>query len=434
MSYKTRELARLFPEAYASDDTHSLLYKLLEVFGAELMVADGKVKQLLKSHWVNYASGHALDGLGAIYGVQRRFLPDGTSEPDAAFRLRLKGVVPLFTGGGTKRAVVGAVRSALGLPFDLDQLNLPATHLPLRRDLENLITLEEFSPKTGRLVETAVGEVEGASQLTLVVDVPSVKESRPWIRWTLPGGGEQPSGNGRWLSLELVGTRTASGDPVGVKSKDDFLLRSGESLVLSARADGSLSAAIGAQDKSDSFTNLDGTEPAIMPQVPLGRSEWKFRAHSGLFDVGTFDDDTYGLPRYEVEMDWTRYQPLSFDVHVPYFFQQAVNQLKNQHRYGGEIFAFQGLPQQRIQEVVDQTRAAGVQGHVHFSLNWVENHGQREGPRIEARHRASEDAGAADSLEVGSFNRETETQDAREVFVIGGVWDVSTFDGSYGFQ
>jgi hypothetical protein len=39
-----------------------------------------------------------------------------------------------------------------------------------------------------------------------------------------------------------------------------------------------------------------------------------------------------------------------------------------------------------------------------------------------------------DSLSVGSFNRESEAQDLREVFVIGGVWDVSTFDGTYGFE
>jgi hypothetical protein len=451
VSYKTRELAKLFPEAYASDDVDSLLYKLLDVIGAELMVADEKIKRLLKSHWVNYASGNALDGLGAIYGVQRRLLPEGTPEPDSAFRLRLKSVVPLFAGGGTKKAVKGAVRSALGLPFDLDKLNLPADYLPLRRDLENLITLEEFSPKTERLVvKSGVDEVEGASELTLVVDVPSVdipsvKKSRPRIRWTFPSGGERPSGNGRRLSLELAGAR------VGVKSKDALLLRSGESLILSATANGNLSAAVGVEDKSGSFTNLDGTEPAIMPEVPLDRSEWKFRAHSGLFDISTFDDDTYDLPHYEIEMSWTRYEPLSFDVHVPYFFQAAVEQLEEQHHYDGGIFAFQGLPLETIQEVVDQTRAAGVRGHVHFSLNWAENHGQTDTPRkedfdtarkeekpcpfrIEASHRAPENAGAADSLDVGSFNREAESQDLSDTFVLGGVWDVSTFDGSYGFQ
>jgi hypothetical protein len=76
-----------------------------------------------------------------------------------------------------------------------------------------------------------------------------------------------------------------------------------------------------------------------------------------------------------------------------------------------------------------------VRGHVHFSLNWADDHDQyEERTVIEGLHRASEDAAAADSLSVGSFNRETEVQNLGEVFVIGGVWDVSTFDGSYGFQ
>jgi hypothetical protein len=514
LSYKTRELAKLFPEAYASDDANSLLHKLLTVFGAELMVADAKVKQLLKSHWVNYASGRALDGLASIYGLRRRFLPNGTPEPDAVFRQRLKSVVPLFTGGGTRRAVLGAVRSALGLPFDLDQLNLPASNGTLRTDFESLVTLDEFSPTTERLLETGVTEVEGATEVTLVVDIPSVEESRPQIRWTFPSG-QPPSGSGRRLSVELVGALTESGDPVGLRSKDDLLVRSGESLILTARANGALNAAIGAEDKSDFFTNLDGTEPAIMPEVPLGRSEWRFRAHSGLFDIGTFGDDTFDVPRYEVEMTWTRYEPLSFDVRVPYFLENAVRKLERQHHLEGRIVVFRGLPQEAIQEVVDQTRAAGVRGHVHFSLQlpyikevqeeyaeqsegevrttgriaelvgvWrhsddpettppltteqpldfgedgrtitlaegvrpqgqllirykpppekpYEDHHQEEDLRTEARHRAFEDARAADSLDLGSFNREAENHDPREVFVIGGVWDVSTFDRSYGFQ
>ena len=516
MSYKTRELAKLLPEAYASDDAHSLLNKLLKVFGAELMVADEKVKRLLKSHWVNYANGRALDGLASIYGLQRRFLPNGTPEPDAVFRRRLKSVVPLFTGGGTRKAVLGAVRSALGLPFDLDQINLPDTDGTLRTDFESLVTLDEFSPTTERLLETGVAEVEGATEVTLVVDIPSVEMSRPQIRWTFPSG-QPPSGNARRLSVELVGAGTESDAPVGIRSKDDLLVRSGESLILSARANGLLKAAIGAGDKSGSFTNLDGTEPATMPEVPLGRSEWKFRANGGLFNIGTFGDDTFDTPRYEVEMIWTRYEPLSFDVRVPYFLENAVQKLERQHRLKDRIVVFRGLPRESIQEVVDQTRAAGVRGHVHFSLQlpyikeileeyaeqsegvvhtsrriaelvglWresddpesaspldteepldfgedgrtvtlaegvrpqgrlliryrptipdepYEDHQQNdEGCRTEATHRAFEDARAADSLDVGSLNREAEDHDPKEAFVIGGVWDVSTFGDSYGFQ
>jgi hypothetical protein len=423
MSFKTDELARLFPDVYAVDDAESLLYKLIDAVGAELMVADGKVKGLLKSHWVNYAEGAALDGLGETFGVQRRRLRDGTLESDDGFRLRLRSVVPLFTGGGTRNAVLGAVRSALGLPFDLDQLNLPAEFAALRDDIERLVTLEEFSPVTERLVDTSAA-ADDSSELILVVETPAIVEVRPQIRWTFSSGG------GRQLSLELLDAGT------GIKSEDQLVVPEGEALVLSYGSDGSLSAALGPDDVSELFVNLDGTAPAVLPEVPLDRSEWRFRVRSGLFDVGTFDgDDAYDLPEFEIEMVWVRHRPLTFDVRVPYFLQQSVAELTQRHGYEGSPFVFQGLPLERIQEVVDQTRAAGVRGDVYFSLDFFESHDQREDRfSTPAVHRVREDAASTDLFSVGSFNRNAEAHDVGEAFVIGGVWDVSTFDDQHGLQ
>ena len=427
MSYKTDELTSVLPDAYAVDDAESLLYKLLDAFGAELMTADEKVKRLLKSHWVNYADGSGLDGLAAVFGVRRRLLRDGiTPESDDAFRTRLKAVVPTFAGGGTRQAVLGAVRSAFGLPFDLRDLNLPEEYDVLRTDVERLIILEEFSPRAETLVDDNVAEIEDASQMILVVDIPTVRETRPRIRWTFLGG----DGRQR-MSVELVGAGA------GIKTtREGLVVPANEPLTLSADDDGFLNARLAGEDVSRFFVNLDDSAPATIPEVPRTRSEWKFRAQSGLFDTSKFDgDEMYDLPGYAIEMSWWRYEPLTFDVRVPYFLDRSVKQLAQQHGYEGGVFEFQELPPERIQEVVDQTRAAGVRGHVHFSLNWAEDHDQyEESAVIQGQHRVSEDAAAADSFSVGSFNREAEVQDLGEVFVIGGVWDVSTFDGSYGFQ
>jgi hypothetical protein len=424
MSYKTEELARLLPDAYATDDAESLLYKLLDTAGAELMVADEKLKALLKSHWVDYASGPALDGLGAIFGVERRELQTGGLEDDDQFRLRLKAVVPLFTGGGTVKAVLGAVRSALGLPFDLDQLNLPPDKAALREDIEKLVTLTEFSPTSERLVDSAISETGGASELLMVVELPTVREVLPRVEWTFLAGG------GRMLSLERLDTGA------GVKSDEALLVPRSGTLVLSADEHGRLIATIGTEDVSELFTNLDGTTPALLPEVPPHRSEWRFRAQSGLYGISAFDgDDTYDLPSYQVEMSLTRFEPLTFDVHVPYFLHNSVTALKERHDFSGELFVFQGLPQDRIQDVVDQTRAAGVRGNVIFTLDFYETHDHREGRHETlAVHRASENQAAADALTVGSFNREAEAHEMGEAFVIGGVWDVATFDGSFGLQ
>jgi hypothetical protein len=316
------------------------------------------------------------------------------------------------------------VRSALGLPFDLDQLNLPPTQAALREDIEKLVTLTEFSPASERLVDDAVSEARGASELTMVVEVPTVREVRPRVEWTFLAGG------GRLLSLERLDTGT------GVKSDEGLVVPRSGTLVLSADEHGRLVATIGAEDVSELFTNLDGTTPALLPEVPPHRSEWRFHAQSGLYDIGAFDgDDTYDLPSYRVEISLTRYEPLTFDVHVPYFLQNSVDALRERHDYNGDLFVFQGLPRERIQEVVDQTRAAGVRGNVIFTLDFYETHDHHEDRCATlAVHRASENLAAADALTLGSLNRETETSDMSEVFVIGGVWDVSTFDGSFGFQ
>ena len=427
MSYKTDELANVIPRAYAVDDAESLIYKLLDAFGAELMTADEKVKRLLKSHWVNYAEGPALDGLAAVFGVRRRLLYDGvTLESDDAFRTRLKAVVPTFAGGGTREAVLGAVRSAFGLPFDLRDLNLPEEFDALRADIERLIVLEEFSPTEERLVEDNVVEKDDASELMLVVDIPTVREVRPRIRWTFRGSDAR-----QHMSFELVGTGA------GIKTvRDGLVVSANEPVTLTADEEGTFSARLAGEDVSRFFVNLDDSAPAVMPEVPRTRSEWRFRAQSGILDLSKFDSgEMYDLPEFAVEMSWWRYEPLTFDVRVPYFLDRSVKELAQQHKYAGDVFEFQELPPERIQEVVDQTRAAGVRGHVHFSLNESEDHDQYEASTvIEGRHRASEDAAAADSLSVGSFNREMESQDQGEVFVIGGVWDVSTFDGGYGFQ
>jgi hypothetical protein len=422
MSYKTDRLARLFPQAYATTDTESLLYKLLDAIGAELMDADEAVKRLLKSHWVNYASGAALDGLGAIYGVSRRQLRDGTLETDDAFRLRLKSVVPLFTGGGTVKAIKGAVRSALGLPFDLAQLNLPAKFKDLQQDIEDLIVVEEFSPDVQRVIFDSVATVANASEIIVAIDIPAVQAQRPVVQWTFNTGG------GRQLSMELIGMGT------GVKADASLIIGAGQTLTFSADDNGHLIAVLAAQDMTSFFTNLDGSTPAILPAVPTQHSEWKFRAQSGLFDISTFDGaDTFDLPLFRVEMRWVRYQPLTFDVHVPYFLQNAVADLKARYGYTGELFVFQGLPIELISHIVDQTRAAGVRSNVHFSLNFLENHDQRESLARLGIHHIAEEAAATEMLVVGSVERSLEAHDIREAFAIGGVFDISPFDGSHGF-
>jgi hypothetical protein len=422
MSYKTDRLVDLFPDVYAAGERESLLYKLLDAVAAELLAADAAVKLLLKSHWVDYAAGRALDGLGAIYGVGRRRVRDGSLETDDAFRRRLRSVVPLFTGGGTVRAVKGAVQSALGLPFDLGDLRVSPA---LRADLEELVDVEEFPPVPARVVFDAVTRVGDDSELLVEIDTLSAREASPRIEWTFT------TGSGRRLSLERLDVHE------GIKAAEDALLvPPGATLTLSAAAGGALTAVLDGEVVTAAFTDLDGGTPPRLPAVPPARSQWRFRARGGLFDLSGLDEETFDPPLFGVELRWLRFEPLTFDVTVPYFLQAVVAQLVRRHGHTGEVFVFQGLPLDVIQQVVDQTRAAGVRGSVHFSLNFLEDHEQGRWERlaIAGGHRAAEDAGAVDALTIGSLSRTVESHQAADRFAVGAEFDLSTFDEAFGYQ
>jgi hypothetical protein len=386
------------------------------------MEADARLKELLKSHWVRHARGAGLDGLGSVFGVTRRALRSGQPESDDAFRRRLQGVVPFFTGGGTVEAVKGAVRSALGLPFDLNELAVPAAYAALQQDIENLIQLSEFSPEPDRVVGDSAPAGEGVSELVLVFDRPSVGTAQSQFQWTMS------TGTARRLSLERLDTGT------GVRSVDTLALGPGVTLRLTADADRRLSASIGTTDVSSAFVNLDGSTPPRLPAIPDARSEWRFRAAAGLFDVAVFDTDAFNRPEFHIEQSRVRLQPLTFDVDVPFFLQDAVAALKERYHYPGELLVYESLPPESIQGVIDDTRAAGVRGSIRFSLNFYEIHHTIDVFFGRATRRDLERQDAADTLIASNVTQNRESVDATDRLAVGGVFDISSFDGVYSFQ
>ena len=432
MSFKTDRLAALFPEAYAAREGASLLRQLLDAIGHEHTRADESIKTLLKSHWVNYAQDGALDGLAATFGVERRKLPDGSLEPDDAFRRRLKAVVPYFTGGGTRKAIAGAVRSALGLPFDLELFRREITPAggdttgqinALIQGLEGLVRVEEYSPKPESMLSAPVTRTGDTSEVTLEASFSSVRAIYPRIEWTFNASA------GRWLTLRRLDTG------VGIQSKEALRVGAGQTLVLTAGANGALSASIGTTDVSNLFTAWDGTSPPVLPLLPGETTHWKLTAKAAAFELSAFDTtEVFDSPDFSVRMQWTRYQHLTFDVIVPYFIQEAGKAIQKQTGYQGDLFLFQGLPLDVIQRVVDQTRAAGVKGTVHFSLNFLEDHSVTERQTGLLQHLHKEDQNVSEAVTVGSLSTAQEDQNMREAFAIGGVFNVSTFDGSFGFE
>ena len=427
MSYKTDRLVALFPDAYAARERESVLYKFLDAVGAELMDADAAVKRLLKSHWVDHAEGSALDRLGASFAVERRVLAGGGLEGDEAFRGRLRSVVSLFTGGGTVEAVKGAVRSALGLPYHLDQLRLPEAYAALRRDIEALVQVREFSPKVDRVQEGDITVValtprSNAARLTALVNASTVTESLPRIELTVD--------RGTLAALSVLCEETGE----GFRSVDSFVLARGRTVVFTAGAGNALSAQIDGSEFASQFVRLDGSAPAKMPAVPAAASRWRFQAQGGLYDVARFDAAGADLPAFHVAISRVVYEPLTFDVEVPFFLRDAVLQLKQLHGYAGDILVFEGIAPQRIQQVVDQTRAAGVRGAVQFTLHFYDDQAASDALAFDGQSRALEDHAMDDALSAANTNDYDEDHQLGERLTLAGVWDVSRFDGPFGLM
>jgi hypothetical protein len=475
MPDKTARLEALLPEVYAAREADGLLHRLLDTIGVRLADADAAVKGLLVSHWLEHARGAALDALGATFGQQRRVV-QGAPETDEALRQRLRTIVARFTGGGTVAAVKGAVRSALGLPFDLTDVPLPPGH-PMLQALDALVTIEEFSPERVVLLQQAATiTVEGnRSRLELAVELESAQPDRPAVEL------RATRGVARNISVELSQTGE------GLRADAQLAIAPGETLVLETVL-GAFEARVvgpaGQRFVTHLFRALDGAAPQV-PLVPVGPSTWVFRAGSGFPEPvlpggrpvlpggpllpggpvlpggrpvlpggpllpggpvrpahlgrwSAFDEDTFDLPEFGVSLAFTRRTPLTFDVTVPYFLAQAVAALRARYDVHLPVFTHEGLPREQLQGVVDATRAAGVRGRVRLALGLPQ-----AGPDL---HDVSErlggvgvlttreDAQATEAFSAGSVNSIAQQHDQDEAVTLLGVFGVSTFDSEiWGF-
>jgi hypothetical protein len=442
MSFKTDRLVALFPDAYAAREGGSLLHTLLDALGAEFVHGDAAIKDLLKSHWIDYATGGGLDGLGALLGVARRLLPDGTPEGDDTFRPLVKSTVSSFVGGGTVEAIKGAVRAALGLPYDLalfrKQLearagsSASASTKSLIDGLSNLVKVEEFAPRLEVMLGSASPSAAG-SVLTLDLDFSSVEAMPPRIEWSVGPGGA------RKLSLVLQDSGA------GIVADTDFEVPEGKTLLLAGATPGDFSASIDSSDVSARFRAIDGVSAPALPLVPSGASKWIFTAaHGATFDASAFDSaETYDAAAFSVRLSWLRLQPLVFDVIVPFFVDAAVHRLLAGTGYENRFKIFKGLSLDAMQKVVDHNRAAGVRGMVQYAISLPSE--SNEGTPWEDQaaldnfsalldRRDGDTHDVDESLTSGALDSEAENHELDEHFAIGGVYSVAVFDGAFGFQ
>ena len=259
--------------------------------------------------------------------------------------------------------------------------------------------------------------------LTALVNASTVSESQPRI--------ELQVDRGSVARLQVRCEETG----LGFRSLDSVVLRQGQTVVFSAGADNRLSALVGGSELAAHFTNLDGGQPALMPSVPASPSRWQVQAQGGLFDSGAaFDRAALDLPVFQVAISRVVLEPLTFDVEVPFFLGEAVRQLKQLHAYPGDILVFEGIAPEHIQQVVDQTRAAGVRGAVQFTLHFLDDQAVQERFSVLADGRFAEQHDATDALTAANTSDHDEDHAQQERLTLAGVFDISRFGGPFAFM
>ena len=129
----TRRIIRHFPHFFQSEEYDNTFYRLMEVFGSMLDLAEEDLLKVMRSHWVDTADNLTreeegfllpgdLDKLFALYleslgGTSllkqrnRRDNPEGL-EDDALYRRRIKALIRILMEGASDRAGIQAIVAA----------------------------------------------------------------------------------------------------------------------------------------------------------------------------------------------------------------------------------------------------------------------------------------------------------------------------------
>jgi len=262
MSRAERICERL-PKFYKSWMRSSTLYRVIEAISIELNACGDEVAKMMKSHWVDTASGMDLDMLGSIFRLRRT-----SGEDDEHYRVRLKRAIADFTGGGTIYSISSMLRELVGDDFNI---------------VEN-------PPAEGYY------EVKVMSGDTWILGSESVEKS------TLPE-----------IVLEAEDT-IENPEIVNVDFKESisFKGRVEKGSRLTIRVDECLLDGVNVTDR------ISG----VIPKIRRRQSTWRYseliKERIGVFDNAKFDESifTTSIPKARIVFKWLRYRPAAFTVQL----------------------------------------------------------------------------------------------------------------------
>jgi len=269
------------PDFYKYWVKTSIIYKLVKAVGKELDFTKENVYDMMRSHWIETASGVDLDMLGSIFGLKRM-----KEEGDEMYRARIMRAIVDFTGGGTIYSISSLLKNLLGEEVPIIE-NPPAE---------------------------AVYEVNVMSGDTWTLGSNSVEEKTiPAIEIEATDRIENPS-------LSNIDFETY----INLKG----VFEKGDRIVI--------------KDGKCYLNDIEANERMEYKTVFLHRraSTWKYseliREKIGVFDSSYFDESIFAVstPKAKVRFKWTRMQPATLAVKIR---KEALNRSNYTKEYMREV-------------------------------------------------------------------------------------------------
>jgi hypothetical protein len=288
------------PHFYKHWDKGSIISGIVSSSGKRMDESEKEYVSIMRSHWVDTASGGELDRIGMIFSIKRK-----AYEADSDYRGRLKAAVISYKGGGTVGAIKAMVRIALGLS--------PDSNVEIVENPPAILT-KTWKVRAGtEWVINPRNIHDTTPKITVSVDTEHAKITDPTI------------------------TNLSSGQSITFKGD----MKHGDVLKI-----------------SDGHVTLNGKDVNTMvsakkaPTLPRKRSTWKYSesigANVGTFDSTKFDQSVFAIDILSsVTFEWTASQPASFEVRVP---KQAMVKA--------------GVTVDHLQDLIDSVKACGVKAEV----------------------------------------------------------------------
>jgi hypothetical protein len=300
MVSRAEKIGNRLPHFFMSWDPTSLVSTLIQSFGTRCDEIEKDLSFILRAHWIDSASVHELDQMGAVFRMKRK-----PQESDRDFRIRIKMAILSYKGGGTLNAVRMMVRIILGLPVDAP---VEIVENPQRRLKQSWsVRANQEWTVNPRSIEETVPDV------SLKVETQNVAIASPQI------------------------VNLTTGESISFRGK----LTTGDLLQITGGR-----SLLNGQDKSRNISR-----PGF-PPLPRRRSQWKYSeevgASIGVFDRAFFDQSFFAVDILStVTFEWAARQPATFEVKVPREQLQKA-----------------GVSAEGLEEMIGLIKGAGVKARV----------------------------------------------------------------------